>query len=113
MTTSKLIIIHTDRNTDRYVRYETVYVTESLNMDKIKELVNNWNTSEQRTYARIYDDPVLSAFVSDVASSMKLNRFILELKDCLDRLEDTADDIITECSSVTEFLKENNLEGIE
>ena len=104
----EIIIIYTDRATGKYKSYECVKPTENLPIEKINSYIDNWNNNkEQKTYAKDYKDPVLSDFVKDAHRSITFKRFIEDLKDCVESIEDASRNIRYECEELTEFLKEN------
>jgi hypothetical protein len=107
MSEEEIIIIYTDRETGKYKSYECVKPTEALTMEKINGYIENWNNNkEQKTYAKVYKDPVLSDFVKDAHRSITFNTFIDDLKDCLESIQDASRDIRYECEELTDFIKE-------
>ena len=108
MHEEEIIIIHTDREFGKYKSYECVKPTEALTMEKINGYIENWNSNkEHKTNAKVYKDPVLSDFVKDARRSITFKRFIEDLKDCVESIEDASRNIRYECEELTEFLKEN------
>lgn len=90
----KILIIYTKKETKAYDRYEIYPLNENLTKDIIIEKIKEYNadTSKDLT-AKIYDDPILLDFVSDVQSSFQYKTLINSLKSICRDVEDSISDL--------------------
>ena len=74
----KALVIHTDKVTGEYERFEVYPLNENLTMEKVQEALENWNKSEsQKTKAILCNDELVVEAFEDCQTS-KRNDFIIE-----------------------------------
>ena len=86
-----VLIIHTDRQTGEYKRYE-IYPRKFL--EDIPAKVEEWNKNEKMdTVCKLYDDPLLVQVVDDMKSSVTRNTLLRSLKSIVYDIESAVSDL--------------------
>ena len=104
----KLLTIYFDRETGKYSSFNVIYLNEKLTREKVETLAENWNKNpEQKTKVKIYDDKLLLDLCGDLTYTITFKRFLDDMHDLLENIQDYSRNLSYEAESIQDFLKEN------
>jgi len=104
----RIIVIFIDKKTNEYNSFQAVDINEKFTVEKINEIIDNWNNNEEKdTKAKIYNDPLLAAFINDVYCTRRFNDFIDSLTDRLEAIRNVSRDICYESEALKDFICES------
>lgn len=90
----EVLIIYTDRETGLYSTFDKIPITPQRPLEKVQELLETYNHKEDcKTVGKIYTDPVLLEFASDVYATKTRRAFINDLKDAFSEMESALEDV--------------------
>lgn len=99
-----VLVIHTDRETGIYKRYE-IYPRKFL--EDIPAKVEEWNKNEKMdTVCKLYDDPLLVQVVDDMKSSVTRNTLLRSLKSIVYDIESAVSELESWNEEVISALEE-------
>ena len=102
----KFLIIHTDKETGEYDRFE-IYPERFVSLEVIKQKLADWNNSETaKTKGYLYEDQLLCAAFEDAKSSFKKETFIREIKSICRDIQYNIENLDSWTESIEDFLKE-------
>lgn len=109
---NKILVIYVEKENQKYNRYEVYPLSEKFTKEMLIKRAEEYNADATKDYtAKIYEDPVLIDFVSDVQASWQNKHVIENLKSiCMD-IEDSVQNLQSwqdEVESILEKADEQN-----
>lgn len=102
---NKILLIHTNKVSGAYVRYESYTLTKTLTKELLLCAVEAHNNNEEKdTVVKIYEDDLLVALVDDVRALYSHKNLIDSLKSITEDIDDSICDLESWRDEISDLL---------
>lgn len=109
----KILCIFVDKDTQEYDHYEAYPLCEKFTKENVVDEVNKFNSNnENKTTAKIYDDPLLAEFVGDVLSSRSVDNLIQSLRSICRDIDSSVEALESWSEEIADLIKEKEKEDV-
>lgn len=109
----KILCIFVDKDTQKYDHYEVYPLCEKFTKENVVDEVNKFNSNnENKTTAKIYDDPLLAEFVEDTLSSRSIDKLIQSLRSIRRDIDSSVEDLESWSEEIADLIKEKDKEDV-